>query len=497
MKKHFFFCLSLLLLLTACGKSDDVEQLVTGGLGDTGGTTTIPTTPATPSTGVKYNGYYYVDLGLPSGTLWATTNVGASSPADYGKYFAWGETSSKTFFSWNNYKWCRNSETSLTKYNDYPSYGSVDYLEMLEPADDVATTSRGDGWRMPTEKEIEELCNAANCTWEWTTRLNSSRQSINGYLVTSKTNGNSIFLPAAGGATRYTLSGEDGLGELAPTGRVEHIGSSGSYWSKSLANSTYNALTFSFGATTKGGVYSSCRNSGHSVRPVCAPYNQGESDGGTGEVEVDGHSYVDLGLPSGTLWATTNVGATSPIGAGYYYAWGEVTPKSTYNWYSYKWANGSEYSITKYNTVTTSGTLDNKTELEPADDAATVNWGSNWRIPNKAEWEELCNASNCTWMWQTKTNEDGSSVNGYKVTSKTNGNSIFLPAAGHRYNRTEWVGVNIYGYYWGSALGDSYSPSYEACGECLHFSDDSRPQYRDFDRSAGSSVRPVFAPASN
>ncbi len=491
MKKHLSFCLSLLLLLTACGKSDDVEQLTTGGLGDTGGTTT----PTTPSAGVEYNGYYYVDLGLPSGTLWATTNVGASSPADYGKYFAWGETSSKSFFSWNNYKWCLNSETSLFKYNYDPNFGSVDGLEMLEPTDDVATTSRGDGWRMPTDREIEELCNAANCTWEWTTRVNSSRKSVNGYLVTSKTNGNSIFLPAAGGATKYTQELEDELEEFAPTGRVEHIGSAGSYWSKSLTNTSFLASTLSFDGTTKGNVNSSCRNSGYSVRPVCAPYNPDKSDGFTEGVEVDGHSYVDLGLPSGTLWATTNVGATSPLGAGYYYAWGEVTPKSTYNWYSYKWANGSEYSITKYNTETARGTVDNKYDLEPEDDAATVNWGSDWRIPTRVEWKELCNTSNCTWMWLTRTNANGDFVNGYKVISNTNGNSIFLPAAGHRFNTTEWVSVNSYGYYWGSALkGGGYT--YVCYGGSLNFNDGSS-SWEKFNRVAGCSVRPVFAPASN
>ena len=164
----------------------------------------------------------------------------------------------------------------------------------------------------------------------------------------------------------------------------------------------------------------------------------------------NGHEYVDLGLS--VKWATCNVGASTPEGYGYYFAWGETQPKSTYNWSTYKWCSGGDYkSQTKYCTRSDYGFVDNKTVLEPADDAATANWGGSWRMPTKAEQDELCN--NCTWTWTTQ-----NGVNGYKVTSKSNGNSIFLPAAGYRYaSSLDCAGG--FGYYCSSSLYSDY-PNY-------------------------------------
>lgn len=104
---------------------------------------------------------------------------------------------------------------------------------------------------------------------------------------------------------------------------------------------------------------------------------------------ADGHAYVDLGLPSGTLWATTNVGAIAPEEYGNYFAWGETESKDTYNWSTYKWCNGTYNSITKYCTNSRLGVSDRKTILDPEDDAAHVNWGGYWRMPTKEEQDEL------------------------------------------------------------------------------------------------------------
>ncbi len=155
----------------------------------------------------------------------------------------------------------------------------------------------------------------------------------------------------------------------------------------------------------------------------------------------NGHKYVDLGLPSGLKWATCNVGATTPEEYGDYFAWGEVESKATYNWDTYKYYGGS--NVTKY-------TGNDKTVLDPEDDAATANWGGVWRMPTKAEQDELRN--NCTWDW---TIQNG--VNGYEVTGP-NGNSIFLPAAGYMYVGT-LNGAGSYGYYWSSSLY-AVSPDY-------------------------------------
>ncbi|MDD6782411.1 MAG: hypothetical protein PUD89_05750, partial [Bacteroidales bacterium] len=104
---------------------------------------------------------------------------------------------------------------------------------------------------------------------------------------------------------------------------------------------------------------------------------------------ANGHEYVDLGLPSGLKWATCNVGATAPEAYGDYYAWGETTTKSTYEWSTYKWCDGSYDTQTKYCTSSSYGTVDNKTVLDLADDAARANWGGAWRMPTDEEWTEL------------------------------------------------------------------------------------------------------------
>ena len=176
------------------------------------------------------------------------------------------------------------------------------------------------------------------------------------------------------------------------------------------------------------------------------------------------HDYVDLGLS--VKWATCIVGATTPEEYGDYFAWGETAPyyrdgvwststtwggtstaKTSYNWANY---NGStsftEWSPAPYDA--------SSKVLTSAYDAATVNWGEEWRMPTSAEWEELLNTSNCTWTWTTQNN-----VNGYKVTSKKTGytdKSIFLPAAGD-VNGTSLNWAGTYGYYWSSSLDGSDS----------------------------------------
>ena len=156
----------------------------------------------------------------------------------------------------------------------------------------------------------------------------------------------------------------------------------------------------------------------------------------------NGYEYVDLGLS--VKWATCNVGANSPEEYGEYFAWGEVGPKSIYDWSTYKHCNGSDTTLTKYNYSSSNGTVDNKTTLELSDDAARANWGGSWRMPTDAELTEL--KDNCTWTWTTQ-----NGVNGYKVTSDKNGKSIFLPAAGYR-NDNSLLNAGGYGYYRSSSL---------------------------------------------
>ena len=197
---------------------------------------------------------------------------------------------------------------------------------------------------------------------------------------------------------------------------------------------------------------------------------------------TNGPVWVDLGLPSGLKWATCNVGASSPSDYGNYYAWGETSTKSMYDWTNYKFrVSGDNYdnvTFNKYNTLSSHGTFDNRTRLEMSDDAARANWGGSWRMPTEAEWTEL--RENCNWTWTTQ-----SGTSGYEVTSRTNGNSIFLPAAGVRLDSSLYDAGSS-GYYWSSSL-NSYGPDF-AWGVYFGSGGVSR---NDDVRYYGQSVRPV------
>ena len=178
---------------------------------------------------------------------------------------------------------------------------------------------------------------------------------------------------------------------------------------------------------------------------------------------INGYEYVDLGLPSGTLWAACNVGATSPEGYGNYYAWGELTTKNDYSVSCYQYHNiniGSNISGTHY-------------------DVARTEWGDNWRLPTDAEIRELVNL--CTWTWTTY-----NGVNGYKV-GGLNGNSIFLPAAGYCYGTELYYGGSD-GSYWSGTLYENFSRN--AYG--LDFSSDGHDVNIYDPRENGLTVRPVY-----
>ena len=433
----------------------------------------------------------YVDLGLPSGLLWATCNVGADNPEDYGDYFAWGETQPKDNFSWMNYQYCMGSFNTLTKYCNNPDIGYngfTDNLTTLEPSDDAATANWGDDWRMPTDEEWQELYQNTTVTW-------TQQNGMDGRLFTAS-NGNSLFLPNAG----FRINGD-----------LHYPGTDGRYWSSTLyTGSSYSALAFCFYSGAYSNVYEMHdvdRYFGFSVRPVRCKNNvivvtantpEGGSVSGGGtylegtnctvsatanegyifvnwtedgeEVSTEAtysftvtgnrtlianfaasgssgdHAYVDLSLPSGTLWATCNVGADNPEEYGDYFAWGETQPKDTYNWSTYQYCMGNSNTLTKYCTDASygyNGFTDNLTTLLPEDDAATANWGSDWRMPTQEEWQELYDNTTVTWTTQN-------GMNGRLFTA-SNGNSLFLPAAGYRDNSSLYYAGSD-GFYWSSSL---------------------------------------------
>ncbi len=355
----------------------------------------------------KINGHEYVDLGLPSGLKWATCNVGANSPEEYGDYYAWGETETKNEYTEDN---CSTYGKEMSDISGNPKY-------------DVARKKWGGEWRMPTYYEMEEL--ESECDW-----IRRSQNGVDGYMVIGP-NFNSIFIPAAG---------------ICCGTSIEDDGDNGYYLSSTpYVNGNYFAYVRYYKDDQIGFDY---RYFGRSVRPVFCNdqsktqikkkttqvdlktildeilreefYKSGKSD-----TKINGHEYVDLGLSSRLLWATCNVGAESPEECGDYYAWGEIKTKSEY---------------TEDNSLTYGKTL-NDISGNPKYDVARKKWGGTWRMPRNHEMEEL--VRECSWEWKSQKGVDGCKVIG------PNGNSIFMPAAGIRCG-APLGGAGNYGYYWNS-----------------------------------------------
>lgn len=553
--------------------------------------------------------YEKVDLGLPSGLKWATCNVGAATPEDYGSYYAWGE---------------------LLPKGEYTTHNSMTYEEQMNdisgnPQYDAATANWGGDWRMPTQLECQELVD--ECTWEFTTR-----NEVNGYKVTGP-NGSHIFLPSAGyrfglshdgegeyghywsstpherdnklaydfifGAENYDLNVRSrdigltvrpvlGEGLKLPTvitsevinvtrdyaecgGNVTDDGGMqvtfrGVCWSTSsnptinddhtidgsgageftsnltdlMPNTTYyvrayatNGIGIGYGnemiftteeiklpivitrevtniasnyaecggnvidggdmdVTAYGVCWSTSSNPtinddytvdgsgvGEFISNITGltpnttyyvrAYATTEDGTGYGEEysfitilnQIGGYDYVDLGLPSGLKWAMYNIGAENEEDLGNYYSWGEIEIKDEY---------------TDANCMTCGMQLDDISG-NPTYDAAAANWGSTWRMPKMEEYQELLDE--CTWEW-TQQNE----MYGYKVIGP-NGNHIFLPLPGYKYEST-YFGANEMGYYWSST---PYTEVDRA--NYLFLYQENFMQMSNFIRASGQAIRPV------
>ena len=337
----------------------------------------------------------YVDLGLPSGNLWAKCNLGASSPEAYGDYYAWGEVEPKQEYTKSNHKWYKEGAPSqgFTKYNN------EDGKLTLEDEDDAVIQKLGNGWRTPTLADFRELTNQKYTTIEKTT-LNG----VAGYQITSKKNKKSIFIPCAGfknsekPQTRFISDDEEVAVCMTNLRRID--------------NMVYNAWTFAF-QNDRIGRYGKRRPDGISIRPVKGP-----------GVPVP-NNCVDLGLASGLLWAKCNLGTTEPTELGDYYAWAETSTKKKYysdNYKHFKIDGGIK--VLKYNEK------DGKTVLDLNDDAARANIGAGYRIPTKEDWEELL--EDCKWEAVTTTLSEIIDPSQTKVIARwkvtgPSGNSIVLP----------------------------------------------------------------------
>ena len=369
-----------------------------------------------------------VDLGLPSGTLWANMNVGATAPELAGGYYAWGETAKKDWYDNNTYLYGDDSETPFYTLGDIRG---TQY--------DVAHTELGGDWVMPTAEQFEELFN--ECDFEYVTR-----KGIPGYKLIGP-NGNSIFLPLTGWYYEDYLSS---------------FGNSSYYWTSGTGLTSYDnepcALSF----------YIMGQNTSYDApyygQPVRAVINQSQTPAGP--------VAVDLGLPSGTKWANMNVGATAPEDYGDYFAWGETEVKDEYSWVNYTHSNGT------YDTCTDIGVdIAGKTEY----DAATANLGTDWQMPTWEQFTELVEKTTNTWTTQN-------GVNGWLYTEKNNGNSIFLPAAGNR--EDTFYDVGTWGYYWTSMLSQEVQNTYYLALEFKFYKDGILDDNACL-RNTGLPIRPV------
>jgi hypothetical protein len=304
---------------------------------------------------------------------------------------------------------------------------------------DAATAAWGSDWRMPTREQMKELYD--NCTF-----AQSTVNGVNGYLFTSNANGNTLFLPGIG------WCGDSGYNNLTSLGR-------GFYWTGALDTSKGESAYFFINYNYVN--LSSYRHAGYGIRAV-------RSDVPNPAAITKQPEAINLGLPSGTKWASFNVGATSPEEIGEKFAWGELGEKQEYSEDTYQFCvNGSYMNIgddisgTKY-------------------DVAHQRWGGNWRMPTQEEFDEL--EDNCTLEMTTY-----QGVQGGKFTSKKNGNSIFLPATDLLYNEVEDC-LDPWGYYWSSTQKTDSSRAYYlsfASGLYVHYS------YRYRFRYSGLNVRPV------
>ena len=504
---------------------------------------TIPGTEPTPEA---------VDLGLPSGVKWASFNLGAVSPEGFGFFSAWGVTEPKERYNRDTYSWNDGTWLDMTKYcydSRYGHNGFEDGKRCLDPEDDAAHALLGGSWRMPSAAEMDEL--VQSCFWSyvsvngvygykatgpngnsvffpfagwmndnvhvdigaagyyWTNFLDLNKAYSGFYL--------SLVYGKVMMTTDYRYLGYPirPVYTDLPTIPVESISLDKTQLEMTVGESVrLKAYLTPSNATFEGIRWFSTSPSSLTVN------NSGTVtalEAGTGIIEVyalDGAQkatctvtvkektfpvpdVVDLGLS--IPWGSFNVGASAPEEYGDYFAWGETEPyyasldpltwkagMNSYSWVSYRWGYNSRQTLEKYCPYPEfgrNGYSDDKFILDLEDDAAASNLGGLWRMPTLTELREL--RDQCTW---TRSSKNG--VNGYEVTSNTNGNSIFIPASGaFTSNSLPTSGTNAF--FWTSSIwGEEPFRGVSFYG---HLDD---LLYGVYDRYFGLSVRPVYgAPA--
>jgi uncharacterized repeat protein (TIGR02543 family) len=412
------------------------------------------------------NGHDWVDLGLPSGTKWATMNVGAESPEDYGDYFAWGETQPKSTYTQENDKWYDSTAEGYTKY---PYKRSLVVQESNKRSASSGIYLRGNGDWDTLDREFTDK---GNGVYEY-------EQPI---ILTSE----------------FKIASEDwstvnygSYGEDAKIGTI--FVDEGSQINITVPNVIHatklildiNASTLTIEGTVGDAItYSSWTICGvgelvgEPWDPTSTSNLMKESNGVYTLVKYD-VELLPIFLTDGILGYGYKVVANREWGIKEYPASGNqlltVNQAGVYD-VDFTWYPEDEHLEA---TLTWVGDIERLMYLDLKDDAAYVNWGGDWRMPTMDEINEL--VDNCTWTWTTQ-----NGVEGYKGTSKTNGNSIFLPAAGSR-DGSKLYGAGSCGSYWSSSLGTSYSSN----AYSLDFLSDGVHGIH-YSRHRGQSVRPVL-----
>ena len=426
----------------------------------------------------------YIDLGLPSGLLWATCNLGAEAPEDYGYYFAWGETEPKDNYTLSTYQYCNGSYKTLTKYCNNSSYGYngfTDNLTTLLPEDDAATANWGSGWRMPTKEEWQELYNNTTVTW-------TTQNGEEGRLFTA-TNGNSLFLPAAG---YYQNMGHYNYCEY------------GYYWSSSLyTDNPDTGWMLNFGSSY-GYVGNGVRYRGYPVRPVHRPmgaikgkftinsngnqvyFSQGnlQYQASTNTWKFADNQYDYIGSDNGNISST-------------YSGWIDL-----FGWGTSGWNSGNTYYHPWDSNKSSGSTYGPLGQYNLTGSYANADWGvynpisnggnqsNQWRTLTQPEWNYVFNTRTTTsgiryakanvnnvngvillpddWSSNiyslSNTNSSGASFSSNTLTASQwstleQAGAVFLPAAGYRYG-TSVGNVGSLGHYWSASYGDSYNARY-------------------------------------
>lgn len=347
----------------------------------------------------KYKGFEFVNLGLPSGTMWATCNVGAVSETDHGLYFQWGSTVGHSKDSGYDFSYVYEIEFSRRRFAENNSHILPFCQQDLRPTEDAAYVAMGGKWITPSDNDFYEMIH--HCLYTWMENYEGS--GVSGGLFTSKVNGNTLFFPAGGKIT--IMNGKHlAQGDVCMWTRNNYGGS--------------KARGYNFyGPKPDWCDVGEIIGNGRAIRGIFRFDDKLVNivKNLTPVKQMNTHNTVDLGLPSGTLWASCNVGATSETDPGLYFQWGDIEghPKDS----------GYDFSEKNYTKKGLCAVYDNYPLIV---DAAHFYMGEQWEIPTSYHFGELRHECEITPIKDYQ----GSGVDGFLVTSKINGNTLFFPSGG-------------------------------------------------------------------